>query len=473
MNVLDADQLNRTVKIEIDTGRAATIDEAIAMASHYVLQLDTGPDIADSPTQQAMLLTAVNIAARAFLGGVRIRSVANPVLSTPWAAKQTLSEAVRTYGGQLVTELHDTHPTLVIGHPPQATDRPFLHLTWDGWTAAAIKESANRLSETTEFPLAGVLAAALGVSETFQYLRGSPRAGWRDVGLSLWSPQTTWHEAPTGPPHTYLPKRLFIAGLGHLGQAICWTLGCLPYPNTGDVELALQDFDTIIEANHSTGLLTQKGDRGQRKTRIVASRLEQLGFTTSIIERHVDTNTRRTANEPNWAIAGFDRLEPRRALANAGFDKVIDLALGASANDYLDILIHVFPSTLQPEKVWPGATPNTAHRPMAAAYNNLVKQKIAAGMPEGAARCGAVEIAGRSVAAAFVGTTAATMAIAELLRELLGGAAADIPSHEVLAISLANPTHAQAAPNQRTTPVTHPGFIPAAASLARQPRVNR
>src|SRR5438552_3430692 len=67
---IDPDALHRTVKLELDEGRATSLEEAVAIASGYVLQIDVGPEIAGSPTMQAMLLTAVNTAARAFLGGV-------------------------------------------------------------------------------------------------------------------------------------------------------------------------------------------------------------------------------------------------------------------------------------------------------------------------------------------------------------------------------------------------------------------
>jgi hypothetical protein len=460
---IDPDALHRTVKLELDEDRATSLEEAIAIASHYVLQIDVGPQIAGSPTLQAMLMTAVNTAARAFLGGVRVRAATNPLLSTRWAAGQTLTDAIRTYGGQPTTELSEQYPTLVIGHPQAPVGRPLLHLTWNGWVAAAVRHSARRLPEAKEFPLAGVVAAGLGVSETFQHVRGSTRAGWRDVGLSLWQPGAGWR-SPTsaGPVCPYLPQRLLMAGLGHLGQAICWALGFLPYPETDAADLTLYDFDTIIDANHSTGLLTTPADRGRRKTRVIAQLLEQIGFTTAIIERRVDGNTRRTVDEPTWALAGFDRPEPRRALANAGFSKVIDVGLGAGRRDYLDILIHVFPSGIKPAYAWPPDAPANTEHPLTAAYQSIVRREIAAGVPEGTARCGVVGLAGQSVAAAFVGTVAAGLAIAEALRELLGGTAASIPSYEVVSVSLANPARVDTAANRYPAIVDNPGFVQSA-----------
>ena len=461
VSAIDPDTLHRTVKLELDEDRATSVEEAIAIASRYVLQIDVGPEIADSPTMQAMLLTAVNTSARAFLGGVRVRTATDAVLNTRWAAGRTMTGAICAYGGQPTTELSQEYPTLVIGRPPPPVGRPLLHLTWNGWAAAAVGHPTDQLPEANEFPLAGMLAAGLGVSETFQYIRGSTRAGWRDVGLSLWRPDADWRvPAAAGPACPYLPQRLQIGGLGHLGQAICWALGFLPYPATGGADLTLVDFDTIIEANCATGLLTTSADLGRRKARVVATRMEEIGFTTAIVERRIDDNTRRTADEPAWALAGFDRPEPRRALANAGFAKVIDLGLGAGSRDYLDILMHVFPSGLRPEQAWPLHIPPVTTPSLKAAYCNLAEREVAAGVSEGAARCGVIGLAGQSVAAAFVGASAASLAVAETLRELLGGTTADVPSYDVVSVSLANPTRVETARNRHDGVVDNPGFVP-------------
>lgn len=460
MTIIDADALHRTVKLELDEGRATSFDEAKAIAAGYVLQIDVGPEAATSATAQAALLTAVNTAARAFLGGVFVRTTTDTVLATRWAAGQTLADAVRTYGGRMVTNLSDDRPTLVIGTPRTPVGRPLLHLTWNGWAGAAVPSDAQRLPEHQEFPLAGALAAGLGVSELFQHARGSTRAGWRAAGVSLWRPDGDWRDpAAHGPTCPYLPQQLLIAGLGHLGQATCWTLGLLPYADAMPA-ITLWDFDVVIEANHSTGLLTTPSDIDRRKTRVGAQRLERIGFTTALVERRVDDNTRRTADEPPWALAGFDTPEPRRALAKAGFTKVVDLGLGADTRTYLEILIHTFPSELSPDQAWPDHLKAFEHG-LPSGYENEVSRAVQNGISEGTARCGAIQAAGRSVAAAFVGATASTLAIAEILREMLGGAATSIPSYEVIALPLANPEHIEAAHNHGPLVTDHPGFLPA------------
>ena len=68
MNILSRDELHRTTKLELDEGRAGTVDEAHEIVAGYVLQIDVGVGVGESETRQAMLVTAVNVAGRAFLG---------------------------------------------------------------------------------------------------------------------------------------------------------------------------------------------------------------------------------------------------------------------------------------------------------------------------------------------------------------------------------------------------------------------
>jgi hypothetical protein len=65
-----SDTLSRTAKIFLDDGTAASLEEADEILSRYLLQIEVAPGIERSPTRQVMLLTIMNTASRAFLGGV-------------------------------------------------------------------------------------------------------------------------------------------------------------------------------------------------------------------------------------------------------------------------------------------------------------------------------------------------------------------------------------------------------------------
>jgi hypothetical protein len=442
-----SDTVSRTAKVFLDDGTAASLTEAEAILSHYVLQIDVGAGIEGSTTRQAMLVTIVNTASRAFLGGVHVRIADNPTLTVAWARGMTLAQAIERFGGVVVDSLENGYPTVTTGDVQgQLPGTIVLHPTWHGWAAGVVTDQARRLAEQAEFELAGVAAGGLAVSEAFQHLHGYLPAGRRAVGVSLWRPDLDWRDpAGVGPRCRFLPSVAWLLGLGHLGQAYCWALGCLPYASPAEVSLMLHDYDYIISANHSTSVLADQHCVGMRKTRNVACRLEKVGFKTSITERAFDEHTVRVGDEPVLALAGFDKPEPRRQLdpGQRGFNLVVDGGLGRGPQHYLDILIHSFPASLPAAGAFPvsnaGAEePAVLEQP---AYKRLVEELIGEGVAEGDARCGAIEIAGQTVAAAFVGAVAAALVLAEPLRVLHGGL-----RYEVVSLSLRSPEYIETAP---------------------------
>jgi hypothetical protein len=447
-----ADNLHRTAKIVIDQDKANDPDEAERFLGQLVMQIAVGSDLDHDRAAQAALATAVNVGARAFHGGVRVHLDTQTPLTTGPIAGHTASAVVRRYGGTLVDQLRNDLPTLVIGNPLDPVGRPLLYCTWNGWTGGIV-ESPNRRLSGGAIVLAGILAAALGVSEIFQQALGNPVPGRREVGISLWRPDLEWRSAPAGPQLEYLPAALWLLGLGHLGQGYAWTLGMLPYASPGEVEIGLLDFDTVIRGNTATQLLVRPSDIGLRKTRVVAAALEDIGLKTRIVERAFDasfcpeSHADPTRNEPRAALAGFDDVTPRRELESAGFDRVVDAGLGDGPHDYLDMLVHTFPATESPATAF---DQDVASPPaLKPAYESEIAHRIEGGMGDAAARCGLLELAGVTVGAAFVGTTASTVVVADILRLLHGG-----ENYSVIALDLR-------APNQITAVLnTKPGAGP-------------
>ena len=458
MDILSPDELHRTTKLELDEGRARTLGEALEIVTGYVLQVDVGAGVSESETRQAMLITAINAASRAFLGGVRVRLHDNGPMGVKWVEGMDIATAVETYGGEIVEFLDCEHPTLGIGNvveqPPGSI---VLRVTWQGWSGGVVEGAKDRLAESLEFPLAGMLAAAIGVSEAFQNLRGNAVAGRRSIGLSLWDPQSDWRYEPAyGEPCLYLPKRLWLIGLGHLGQAYAWALGLLPYGDHSAVDLVLQDYDSIVKANRSTGMLSDDASVDHRKTRVVAARLEALGFNTAITERHFDSATQRGVKEPSVALVGVDDPAPRRLLEEAGFDLIVDAGLGGGTRNYLDILIHSFPSGVKAKIAWAERSESTTSSVVdQPAYLDIHEQlSRTTELTDGEIRCGIIEVAGTSIGAAFVGCVAATFVLSEALRTLAGG-----PRFEVLGISLRSPHRPHVSKNTHEGVPANPGFV--------------
>lgn len=450
-----ATDLDRTVKLDIDEGRAPTIEEAYDLASQRSLQIDVGEEVAHSPTRQAILLTALNTGRRAFLGGVRVRIGSDPVLTAPWGYGERLSQVINRYGCEPIDSFAEDVPTICLGGKVQGD--AVVYPTWNGWTGGVVTEEQDRLTETREFPLAGVLAGAIATSEAFQVARGDLIAGHRAIGLSLWRPELSWRDSDSaGPPCPYLPSRVWLLGLGHLGQAYAWALGFLPYRDRSGVLVALQDFDSIVDANISTSLLAFSSDLQRRKARVVAERLESLGFQSMIVERRFDLHTRRNGAEPGLALAGFDGIEPRRALSSAGFQLTVDGGIGAGPTEYSDLMIHSFPSGLTSEETF-GGTKRQRDVPLEQpAYEAEVRRLMEAGATEEDARCGIVEVAGQSVAAAFVGAATACMVLAEPLRMFSNG-----PRYEIVDWSLRSGGTAEVVMNDQPGPPINPGFVEA------------
>ena len=429
--VAGPDQLHRHLKLALDTGEAASLEEAQRLFDSYRLGIVVGSSVAHSETLQAAVLTAVNTGRRSFLGGVCVEGTLDVPLLVPWSRCHTLREAIVDLQG-VVTDCAPSVPRIVIGGDSiSLVDAEFaVRATFDGWCGGvAPLDYGLRLPERQECIPAGVLAGALGVSEAFQFVRGDNAvAGRRDVGLSLWQPDKDirWLAADElGPALERLPANAWLIGLGHLGQAFLWTLGLLPYRSPEEVSLVLQDFDELVEANDSTSLLTKRAKLGVKKTRAMAHWCESRGFRTSIVERRFAADFRVAGDDPSVALCGVDNAPARADLEDVGFDRVIEAGLGAGTQEYLAFQAHTFPAQRPARHRWgsQGHQPDEDAMADKPAYRTLAK--------EGLDECGLTILAGRTVGASFVGAVTAAVVIAELLRMGLGG-----PRYEVVDGSL-------------------------------------
>lgn len=450
MTRLDRDSYSRTSLIDLLGG--LTPEEVEARVAGYIFQVDVGTSVLTSRTRQATLLTAINCAKRTAPGGVRVRLAADGDSRVHWGRGELLSTLVELYGGTLVEALSDDKPTIVIGDAPAPAGSIVIYATWNGWAGGVVDDPSARLPEKIEMELAGVLAGAIGVSESLQHLRGYVLAGRRPAGASIWRPDLDWR-APmaAGKPLRFLPRALWLAGLGHLGQAYAWALGMLPYADPHKMKVMLQDHDRVIKANESTGLLTMMADRNKRKTRVVAGHLEELGFDTFIAERRFDTSTKPDVafGEPTTILAGFDDVRPRRQLEDGGFSHIVDAGLGTGEVHYLDMLLHTFPGTTSAADAFPERVRDDSALPEN--FEDEVRRRVEAGEDPLQAKCGVMLLYGTAAAAAFVGATTAAFVIGDVLRAIHGG-----PRFDVVGFSLRTLLLSTADATQPTTP----GVIP-------------
>src|SRR5258708_36886111 len=94
-----ADTLHRLVKQAIDSGEAASVEDAQALFRGYRLTFLIGPDEVSRADHQAALLTGVALARRVFLGGVTVEGALDVPLAGPPAFGDTVRRAVLALGG--------------------------------------------------------------------------------------------------------------------------------------------------------------------------------------------------------------------------------------------------------------------------------------------------------------------------------------------------------------------------------------
>jgi hypothetical protein len=419
--------MNRTAKLFMDRNDVADYGEALAKLEGFRLAVVCGPEVLASAAHQCALLTLVNAGRRTFLGGIYVELPSDGPLLVPLAKAKSLAAAIVALGGKTGTAAADI-PRIAIGMVGLAAMSPSWQVTWDGWRAGAIplREGA-RLQERGNLHLAPVLASAVALSEAFQYFDGRPVAGKRAAGISLWHPGGDWRDDdPSEPPLLYLPRNLWLLGLGNLGQAYLWMLGALPFPDGQKPELVLQDFDVISSANDSTSVLSGEALIGSRKTRAMAAWSEGFGCKTSIVERRFGASTKRTDDEPAIALCGFDNALARAALEDAGFDLVVEAGLGSGPGAFMNFSLHTFPASRKARDIWKQGSeaPNPTTAPGRAYAGMLEKGVLDA--------CGLAMLASRSVGVPFVSLTAAAFVIAELLRRLHGGVACEVLTGSLL-----------------------------------------
>jgi hypothetical protein len=445
--------LHRVVKQAIDSGAASNIAAAEAIFHGYKLSVTIGEGESSDPNNQAALLTTVALARRVFLGGVFVGGALNVEHSTPLPLAGTLADAVVALGG--IVGSAGATPAITIGGGVQVRANTFhVRTAYAGWRGGIVPAYAEvSPAGSSPIPLATSLAAALAVNEAFLHVSGkTPAAGRRSIGMSLWRPEREidWLVPQEDEPELqYLPARLWLIGLGHLGQSFLWALGLLRYPTPTGLHLVLQDVDVITPATESTSILSDQSLVGRKKTRAMAEWAERRGFTTAIHERLFDSSYRRQATEPAVALCGLDNALGRQALDHAGFDFVVEAGLGRGHRNFRTIRLHSLPGTKPANELWKASDASGEHVHETAAYQKLIHDGVLD-------QCGVTLLAGKAVGAPFVGAVAASLAIAEVLRLLQDG-----PVYQVIDLDLQSVEHRTAILHAKSFKNLNPGFTTA------------
>ncbi|TDW19453.1 hypothetical protein [Kribbella kalugense] len=427
MSTLDPEHVSRTSLLFMRRAGDAAVGAEWHQA--FALRIIASTETCSHREGQAAVITAVKTAVRAlsFDNGdstsrvtVALLSPEQPVLGGP-SAGLPLGEIVQQEGAGLATELEvdPATPTIILGQPPaeMAPGNAATIATWTDWTAevspySAVQPDSYRSDGNV---LAAIAAGALAVAAAFfHFARLDDDNLCQDaLRFDLWSPEQPEGRVP--PKLRYAPAQWWLLGLGHLGQAYAHAISWLDYAIPAEVDVALQDVQRTVPANHSTGLFTPRGSDGRHKTRLVADALERCGLNTSIIERLMDESTAVRASDMHVALVGVDNLATRRSIDTFGWRTAIDVGIGTGADDFDGITLVRFPGRASAsipawQETAPGAKPP--------AGDVMVTRDLDP--------CGVARLNGIAVGASFVGTFAGVLAVTEALRPLHGGTARSV-----------------------------------------------
>ncbi|MGE3993329.1 hypothetical protein [Pseudorhodoplanes sp.] len=394
---------SRVTKALTDANLASSFAAAEARLDAVRPCILLGATEAATAAGQTAALTAI-VTARKCFGRVQLVGAGLDVpLLQPLLAGATIGEAAQTLGADVISAMGSGVTHLIrIGDATRWRGWQ-VSTWWDRWLAGT--RLFGEKTGSSALALTGMFAGALAVRQIFAHVRSGISA--QEATVSLWEPACAARPDRTGPKRCTIPTRLWLVGLGHLGQAFVW--GLLALPLRGERYAVLQDDQWIGVENEPTSLLVGAGDIGARKVRVAARWLDHGRWTTGLIERRHLGDIRRTEQDPAILLMGLDDVRPRRVLAAHGFDYVIDAGIGHGATDFERFQIRVIAAGAPVDKLW------LEHAP-APRRDRLMEQAAYAALEREIGQCGVVPLVDASVAVPFVGAATAALVIAQLAR---------------------------------------------------------
>jgi hypothetical protein len=410
---IEEDDFNRIIGLylEMDPSLLQYGENAIPIIERKLhtltLKITCCKKVVNSYSHQASLLTTINCGKRCFKGGVFIELEADGKCLLPGFEKFLLSKAIQLLGGKVSRNYSSsfTKHLIIGGLNTINSDAIYLHhSSWRGGFSDSVEKNFFDLSEA--FPLGAIASATLAVASSFLSATGlNILADKIPTGLSLWdAANLNWLDSkPAEPMIECFPEKLWLLGLGHLGQAYAWTLGLLPFKKSNPFQVTLQDFDVVKKANYEAGMFSEPKYYNIKKARVIAEHLERSGIKTTIVERRYNERFVRDDEDPYIMLSGLDNVKTRRQLRVDDFHAILDFGLGGNSGTFDLIRFRNLPLAGTPKELW--------QEDDALTNDALLK------LTEKINGCGYV----KGVAVSFVGVLASCFAIAELLKSYHGG----------------------------------------------------
>jgi hypothetical protein len=402
-------KLSRVTKALTDAGRVGSFSEAEARLNAVRLDVVISRDQISTPAGQAAVLTAVATARKCF-GRVTVVAVEDAPLIAPLPLGRTLLKAVRRLGAKVTTNASKgvTH-TIRVGTSPKSAGWD-LRCWWDRWLSGTRAFEDGSIGDS-QLALSGVFSGAVAVRQVFACVLAGREIRERDVTVSLWTPWEPADLGQNGPGRFDVPCKVWLLGLGHLGQAFVWNLCFLP--GHGDRLAVLQDDQAVSEENEATSLLVLPGggEIGERKTRIAVPWFKARGWRTQLIERRHRGDIVLNDDDPPYLLCGVDRLEPRLTLARHGFAFMLDAGIGHGPGDFEGIQLRTIAKDQSLDGLW---DENIKHDE--SGNKGLLGRPAYVDLEEHVGQCGTVAFSEASVAVPFVGAATGALTIAQAIR---------------------------------------------------------
>jgi hypothetical protein len=400
---------SRITKAFTDASRVGSFAEAEARLDSIRLEIVVADDQIGTPAGQAAALTAAATAKKCF-GSVTIVAGKDAALVAKLPIGKSVLVAARRLGARRADapSPRATH-RVCIGDVP-GTAAWSVACWWNRWLAGTRAFTDGAVGDS-RLALAGTFAGALAVRQVFACAVAGRNVLPRDETVSLWSPWTEAKDEETGPERFDVPDKLWLLGLGHLGQAFVWNL-CL-LGGSGERLAVLQDDQLVGEENEATSLLVLPGGRqlDRKKARAASAWLEASGWRTDIIERRHFGDIALINDDPPYLVSGLDKVEPRLVLARHGFPYMIDAGIGHGPGDFEGIQIRTIAKGQAIDGLW--SKPSAADEERVA---KLQDSLVYLELEQQVGRCGTFEFAEASVAVPFVGAATGALTLAHIIR---------------------------------------------------------
>ncbi|MCA1358729.1 hypothetical protein [Bradyrhizobium sp. IC4059] len=394
-----------------DGGRAGSFEEAEARLNAVRIDVVVGGDQVSTTAGQAAALIAVATARKCF-GRVTLVIARDVPLIAALPLGGTMKAAARRLGARV-----DTRPSRLATHTIGIGDAPAgaswnIRCWWDRWLAGTRAFDGDEIGDS-RLPLSGVFAGAVAVRQVFACVLAGHDIRARDTTVSLWTPWLPASMDEIGPDRFDVPDKLWLLGLGHLGQAFVWTLCFLP--GQDERLVVLQDNQKISEENEATSLLVLPGDGelGEKKVRVAGVWLKQAGWETSLIERRHVGDLALGEDDPPILLSGLDRLKPRLVLAKHGFPFMIDAGIGHGPGDFEGVQVRTIVNGEPPESLW---SESAKAEDTADGTKGLLNRPAYMVLEQHVGECGKVSFAQASVAVPFVGAATGAIVIGQAIR---------------------------------------------------------